>query len=54
MVSGLAANSGISSPFGISIQVDDLILPTDLAHRLDPRVFGWVRGGRLGKGKKGK
>ena len=36
MVSGLAANSGISSPFGISIQVADLILPTDLSHTLGP------------------
>ena len=36
MVSGLAVNSGISSPFGISIQVDHLILPTDLSHTLGP------------------
>ena len=36
MVSGLAAISEISFPFGISIQVADLILPTGLSRTLGP------------------
>ena len=36
MVSDLTAFFKIPSPFAISIQVNDLILPTDLSHTLGP------------------